>query len=270
MAVAAYYTWARLGRPLEPAVPIREMVERLRVRFPDAAAANLFSWFANEAHYTAVPAQDHTPFSQTGWPDPSPQWVVFATDIMHRVDLGVDCWQLFAYYLAEAKAGRMPWLKYMIWQAKIYDVRNGWRAQNNSGHFDHIHLSARTDHRFTHLGSWPVAPLDEDEDMDVYYRIQSNDEDWNGRTYVSNRVHSRRLRNPKNIQGPAVDEAKLVTLTDAMRLSVSATETWDSYVNAVAGPPAPVAAEVEIPDSQLEALADMVAERLRELRFVAE
>lgn len=114
MAVALYYAWDRLGRPLEPANPIREIVQRLRVAYPRAAAANLFSWYANEAHYQAEPPQDHTPYSATGWPLVSPQWVVFATDVMHRTDLGVNCFELFNYWITEARAGRMPWLKYLI------------------------------------------------------------------------------------------------------------------------------------------------------------
>ena len=163
MAVALYYAWDRLGRPLEPCQPIRDTVNRLKLAFPRAAAANLFSWHANEEHYQAEPPQDHTPFSATGWPLDSPQWVVFATDVMHRPDLGVDCNVLFAYWLAEAKAGRMPWLKYMIWQAKRYDVRNQWRPVASSGHFDHIHKSTRTDHRYTTLGSWSLVPDGDDE-----------------------------------------------------------------------------------------------------------
>lgn len=156
MAAKAYYTWDALGRPLEPCRPIREYVARLKIAFP--RAANQFSWYANDAHYQAVPPEDHTPFSATGWPQASPQWVVFATDVMHRPDLGVDCNVLMPYWLAEARAGRTPWVKYLIWQAKLYDVRNGWKPVANSGHFDHGHLSCRTDHLNTSLGSWSVAP----------------------------------------------------------------------------------------------------------------
>lgn len=156
MAVAVYYSWDRLGRPLEPATPIREIVERLKVAYP--RAASLFSWYANEAHYQAEPPQDHTPYSYDGWPVPDPQWIVCATDVMHRPDLGVDCGELFAYWIREARASRMPWLKYLIWQARIYDVRHGWQEQRASGHFDHIHLSTRTDHIDTHLGSWSLTP----------------------------------------------------------------------------------------------------------------
>jgi len=152
MAVAAYYAWVRDGRPIVPAQPVQDFVTTMKVGYPHANP--LFSWYADEAHYLAEPPQDHTPYSVTGWPLANPYPYVFATDIMHRPDLGVDCFKLFAYWLAEARSGRMPWLKYMIWQAKRYDVRNSWQPVGSSGHFDHIHLSARTDHRTTHLGSW--------------------------------------------------------------------------------------------------------------------
>jgi hypothetical protein len=82
---------------------------------------------------------------------------------MHRPDLGVDCNVLFAYWIGQARAGRMPWLKYLIWQGHIYDVRYGWKQQGSSGHFDHIHLSTRTDHQHTGLDSWSLTPQPEDE-----------------------------------------------------------------------------------------------------------
>ena len=154
----SYYEWLAAGKPLTPALPIRETVDKLKAAFPKGAQANLFSWYADDTHYQAVPPQDHTPFSATGWPGASPRWYVFATDIMHRVDLGVDCNVLFPYYLSEAKAGRTPWIKYIIWQAKLYDVRNSWMASANSGHFDHIHLSTRTDWVNRSTGSWSITP----------------------------------------------------------------------------------------------------------------
>lgn len=234
MAIALYYSWTRLGRPLEPALPIREVVERMKQAFPRAANQNLFSWHADEAHYQSNRPQDHTPFSVDGWPLPNPQWFVFATDIMHRVDVGVDCHALFPYWLREAREGRMPWLKYIIWQAKIYDVRNDWRPQANSGHFDHIHLSARTDHRTTSLGSWSLLPPQED-DMSV----------------ADVRVGLAQL----------ADEA-------ANRSTPTGRQYADDLyaILRTAIPPQ----EVELSDDQMDNLADRVAARLRELRFTAE
>lgn len=166
MAAREYSQWNALGRPKTPAQPIRDLVTKLKAAFPQG---RFFNWEANEAHYTAVPPQDHTPFSYTGWPLSSPHWVVFATDIMTS-DVGgaAGGQRLFDYYISEARAGRMPWLKYLIWQARLYDVRNNWQSQANSGHFDHIHISVRTDFQNHSLGSWsviPVAPKPPEIDM---------------------------------------------------------------------------------------------------------
>jgi len=177
MAVAAYYAWVRDGRPLEPARPIRELVGKMRVAYPAAAEVNLFSWYADDAHYQADFPEDHTPYSFTPWPiSPNPYPFVFATDIMHRPDLGVDCAVLVPYWLAEARAARMPWLKYLIWQATLYHVRNGWRPVANSGHHDHTHLSTRTDHKDTSLGSWSPVPgaIEEEHDMPVILNCKEN------------------------------------------------------------------------------------------------
>lgn len=165
MAVPAYSRWLHAGKPLQAARPVRDIVDRLDIAFRRAADVRLFSWYANDAHYEAVPAEDHTPYSQTGWPVPSPQWWVFAVDVMHRPDLGVDCNVLFAYWISEARAGRMPWLKYLNWQGRQYRAK-GYGGETvafrtawlNSGHFDHIHISVRTDFRDTGLGSWSLTP----------------------------------------------------------------------------------------------------------------
>jgi hypothetical protein len=176
MPVAKYYVWDKAGRPITPAKPIREVVERLKVAYPRSGP---FSWYANEAHYQADKPQDHTPFSVTGWPIASPYPVVFATDIMHRPMEGVDCFRIFNYWIQEARAGRMPWLKYLIWQGKIYDVRNNWAAQPADDHFDHIHMSARTDYQNASLGSWiltPGGPMPDDGvDYDKYDRDRVTD-----------------------------------------------------------------------------------------------
>lgn len=159
MAAPAYYLWDRNGRPISPALPVREYVDQLKIGYPQAAAANLFGWYADENHYQASFPQDHTPYSQTPWPvTPNPYPYVFATDIMHRTDLGLNCFVIFDYWLAEAKAGRTPWIKYIIWQGKNYDVRNSWQPKPNSDHYDHIHISFRTDYTDVSIGGWSVVP----------------------------------------------------------------------------------------------------------------
>lgn len=153
MAVAAYYTWDAAGRPWREAVWAKETNAKLEAAFPEA----VFGSIGNEAHLQAEPPQDHTPFSQTGWPVPHPYPWVNAIDVMHNRG-GVDCNVLFPYWLAEAKAGRMPWLKYMIWQAKRYDVRNNWVPVASSGHFDHVHKSGLSSRVTTSIGAWSPLP----------------------------------------------------------------------------------------------------------------
>lgn len=191
----AYYDWVAAGKPVVPAQPTREYVERLKVEFPAAASKNLFSWYANDSHYKANPPQDHTPYSATGWPGTSPRWIVFATDVMHRPDLGVDCFELFSYWLAEAKAGRSPWVKYIIWQAKLYDVRNGWAPTNNDDHYDHVHLSFRTDYQFAHLGTWSVVPNAQGgpEMTDVLVR-QPTSQGGDGTVWLADGMWRRRVK----------------------------------------------------------------------------
>lgn len=152
-----YKAWVSDGRPILPAQPIEDLVGQLKQAYPKAQS--MFGWYANAAHYQAAEPGDHTPYSADPWPaEPNPYPYVFATDVMHRPNLGVDCQVLVAYWLEEARAGRMPWLKYVIWQGHIYDVRRDWRRQDASDHRDHAHVSARTDHRDTRLGSWSAIP----------------------------------------------------------------------------------------------------------------
>lgn len=153
-----YSRWDAAGRPITPAQPVEDLVGKLKAAYP--AGARQFSWYANDAHYQAVPPQDHTPYSADAWPiSPCPQWYVFATDVMVAAVGGVaEADKLFRYWLAEAKSGRAPWIKYLIWQGHIYDVRHGWAQQSADGHFDHIHVSVRTDHQHTSLGGWSVTP----------------------------------------------------------------------------------------------------------------
>lgn len=158
MVTAMYQQWASVGQPIAPAQPIRDLVAALQTRYP--GHANQFSWYANAAHYKAAEPQDHTPYSVDAWPiRPCPRWWVCATDVMAVAVGGAEALDdLVDYWLAEARAGRMPWLKYLIWKANIYDVRYGWKRQDSSDHFDHAHLSSRTDHLSTHLGSWSPFP----------------------------------------------------------------------------------------------------------------
>lgn len=257
VAMAAYSVWNDAGRPLEPAQPIRDFVGQLKGAFP--RAAHLHGWGSDEAHYRAVPAEDHTPYSQTGWPGGSPRWVVFAADVMHRPDLGVDCEVLVRYWLAEARAGRMPWLKYLNWRGKQYRARGYggettafYSAWPNSGHFDHVHLSARTDHRYTNLDTWNLLPPAERGEDVALSDVDAQALIWRVEAIVNNR--------PTVVGGPLKGElnrlAAALTRIDAQTTALTAVVEQLAIAITAAGGSVDTAAILAGVDARLAALAD--------------
>jgi hypothetical protein len=157
MATQAYWDWVAAGEPWRACRPAADIKAALVDQLGQGVAVHLGTIGNRETHLMVDYPQDHAPFSFTKWPVQVGN-IVCALDIMHKPNLGLDCRDLFGYWLAEAKAGRTPWLKYLIWQAKLHDVRNDWRAEPNSGHYDHIHLSFRTDWIDKGIGDWSPLP----------------------------------------------------------------------------------------------------------------
>lgn len=151
-----YAPWVAAGRQFMLAQPIAEAVAQLTAAYPKMP--DLFGTIGDLAHLEAATPQDHTPYSQTGWPVAAPYGVVTAMDIMHRPELGVDCDQIFAHLLASVKDTSAPWVKYIIWKRKIYDTRQRWVPQPADNHDDHLHISARTDFLWRSLGGWSIVP----------------------------------------------------------------------------------------------------------------
>lgn len=161
MVSAGFNLWEAAGRPITPAQPIAELVAKCKAIWPGAAAE--FGFYADASHYEADYPEDHTPYSADGWPLPDPHWVVFATDLMSAAMGGTANTQIvFDHLLASAKDGTAPWIKYLIWDGRIYDVRHGWVPQPADDHYDHIHVSARTDYQHASLGTWSPWPTGSD------------------------------------------------------------------------------------------------------------
>jgi hypothetical protein len=177
MSESEYYdAWVADGKPWRNARYIEETVAALKTARPAAARAGAFGSIGDLPHLLADTPQDHTPYSQTGWPLRHPYPRITATDIMHWPHLGVDCNQIFPHWLAAAKAGELPWLKYLIWQRKRYDVRNGWNPVSASGHDDHMHASGRTDHIDAGLGGWHPLPGEHDMTPEQEAHLKATDE----------------------------------------------------------------------------------------------
>lgn len=151
MATAAYHNWVSDGRPHRLAMP----VAIYRSAFYAAGWPNdSIGTLGDEPHLQASTPQDHTPFSVTGWPNAHPYPYVTAIDVSHGVSRETMLDAIVAYWLSQAKAGKTPWVKYIIYKGRGWSVRDGWAQRPASGHFDHVHVSMRTDYVSTSVGDW--------------------------------------------------------------------------------------------------------------------
>lgn len=139
MSTAAYKRWVERGRPWRKARPIADIEA-----WADRNGVPVLGTIGNNAHLTSNRPQDHTPFSTTEWPDPiSGDWVT-AIDLEDVADLEDAL-------LAGARAGTMPWLKYMNVHGRHYRCDDGFKESAPSADKEHIHLSIRSDHLHTEL-----------------------------------------------------------------------------------------------------------------------
>lgn len=133
MATQAYRTWVARGRPWSKATPVAVLETWAR-----AAGVPVLGTIGNEAHLQADTPQDHTPFPLRPWPVPLSGYIVCAIDVAR----GPWAERL----LAAAKAGRAPYVKYLNFGKRRYDVRAGWVPVSNPD--DHLHISVRSDHLY--------------------------------------------------------------------------------------------------------------------------
>lgn len=140
MASAAYNRWDRAGRPFELATPVQEILA-----WANQNDVPVLGTIGNDDHLEAVPPQDHTPFSATWWPVELDGWMVTAIDLANVVRDGVT----LGYAIeAQARAGLLPWLKYMNHAGRHLDVRDldgdgqTWEVYPSSD--EHVHLSLNT------------------------------------------------------------------------------------------------------------------------------
>lgn len=151
MATAAYARWVADGRPFRLATPVVMYRSALYAAgWPNGAIGTI----GNEAHLQASTPKDHTPFSATGWPLAHPYPYVTAIDVAHGVSRETELDSTVAYWISEARAGRTPWVKYIIYKGHSWGVRDGWAQHDAEGHHDHVHVSMRTDYVSASIGGW--------------------------------------------------------------------------------------------------------------------
>lgn len=147
MTSKQHQLWINRGSPFRLARPLMSLRDHLR-----AAGYTVYD-IGNNAHLDHQPPEDHTPYSETGWPQKiAPYGVGCACDVMPPPkDSGLPSLQVLGERLHDDKtAGRADFIKYMNWGPvdDSHAVQDRWQPgheRRSSTDIGHIHLSVRTD-----------------------------------------------------------------------------------------------------------------------------
>lgn len=147
----------QLARPL---VALRDRLRRYGYTVYD---------IGDTRHLDHIPPEDHTPYSETGWPGTTPYGWVTAIDIMPPPNNSLPSLQsLGGQILSDRQAGvnGASWLKYMNWGpvnnwTAVHDQWQPNHVRRSSSDVGHIHLSSRSDVTQSTVGDNydPVARL---------------------------------------------------------------------------------------------------------------
>jgi Putative peptidoglycan binding domain len=138
MTSPQHQRWLAAGAHWRPAVPIAEYVHALQLAFSPPAIS--VGTIGNQAHLDAEPPEDHTPYSETGWPVTTPEGVVTALDYN-----GPGWFKWAEFLIAERTAGRHPWIKYINFQGHHYRWQPHLEVTSSSDWKGHVHVSIRSD-----------------------------------------------------------------------------------------------------------------------------
>lgn len=145
MTSRQHQQWINEGSPWHLAVPIRELqVAIIQVHNPPAETIGTIG---DEAHLDAEPPEDHTPYSETGWPDHTPPFIVTA------LDYNGPGWEaLFEHLINEHLAGNMPWIKYINFRGIHHSWEPSYATRASTDWTGHGHVSIRSDWCFVSTG----------------------------------------------------------------------------------------------------------------------
>ena len=201
MGQREYTEWIEKGRPYRLMRPAAELRDVLR-----AHGYTVFDR-GDHGHMVHEPPEDHTPYSETGYPGKARYGVGYAIDIMpptpgqrSKVDGQPlpSLAQLGARIHTDRRTGRyghsgLVWVKYMNWEPGDGNCwHDSWQpnyARRSSTDRGHIHVSGLTGHEATGTGGYdPVARIREehngmagtvaDKILGLVERIDRRGPDW--------------------------------------------------------------------------------------------
>lgn len=190
-----YQSWQAAGQPfalIRPLVDLRNVL---------VAHGYTVYGIGNQDHLLSDPAEDHTPYSQTGWPHPASWGRGYALDIMppapgqksQITGKPLPSLQaLGAQLVRDRKAGvaGISHLKYINWETERNNggpcYQDSWmpnHARRTSGDRGHIHISSRTDMNDSTIGAGydPVARIHGGTVMDLNTKV--GDDEFPNRTW---------------------------------------------------------------------------------------
>lgn len=163
--------WIRSGLQWQLARPLVALRDRLR-----GYGYTVYD-IGDTGHMDHIPPEDHTPYSETGWPGTTPYGWVTAIDVMPPTRVGLPSLQALGQQLyndMQADHSGVAWLKYMNWgpindRSAVHDSWQPAHVRRSSSDVGHIHLSGRSDATQSTAGDTydPIARLrgQQEEDM---------------------------------------------------------------------------------------------------------
>lgn len=139
MTSAQHRQWNASGLQWRLAYPLVAVRDDLR-----AKGYTVYD-IGNDNHMDHDPPEDHTPYSETGYPGKTPYGWVTAIDIMPNSRL--ESLQVLGLRFKNGRnSGVYPWLKYMNWGPRddYHAIHSSWQpdyAETSSTDTGHIHLS---------------------------------------------------------------------------------------------------------------------------------
>lgn len=139
-----YYDYVNSGRYWTAARPVNDMAKTLQ-----GLGYTVYT-IGNDDHLMASTPEDHTPFSHTGWPVPTPKGIVTAFDVMPKD--GLPSLSVLGRALVTAREfglTQASFIKYVNWTDEQGNVEHySWEPTESKVHSSdagHIHVSIRSD-----------------------------------------------------------------------------------------------------------------------------
>lgn len=146
MACTTYNCWVNDGKPWSDCQPTKDFVAMLRRHGYTGPGVGI----GDQAHLTATPPEDHTPYSHTPWPGSQPYPRILAFDLMPNS--GIDILALSGQIFDDKSSGHpaLAPLKYMNWTDSAGNCwHDSWQSNHTryaSSDRGHSHFSWRTDY----------------------------------------------------------------------------------------------------------------------------